>query len=75
LDREIGSRDETRDTTRTDDTRIGAVRALISPALLLEELPIPDAALSLVEEARQQISNVLHGRDDRLLVIVGPCSI
>jgi len=75
LDREIGSRDETRDTTRTDDTRIGAVRALISPALLLEELPIPDAALSLVEEARQQISDVLHGRDDRLLVIVGPCSI
>ncbi|MDR7334081.1 3-deoxy-7-phosphoheptulonate synthase [Roseateles asaccharophilus] len=74
-DREAGSRDETRDTTRTDDTRIGAVRALISPALLLEELPIPDATLSLVEEARQQISDVLHGRDDRLLVIVGPCSI
>ena len=36
-DREAGSRDATRDTTRTDDTRIGAVRALISPALLLEE--------------------------------------
>ena len=74
-DREAGSRDETRDTTRTDDTRIGAVRALISPALLLEELPIPDATLELVEQARQQISDVLHGRDDRLLVIVGPCSI
>ncbi|NCT85180.1 MAG: 3-deoxy-7-phosphoheptulonate synthase [Comamonadaceae bacterium] len=74
-DREAGSRDETRDTTRTDDTRIGAVRALISPALLLEELPVPDAALELVEQARQQIGDVLHGRDDRLLVIVGPCSI
>src|SRR6218665_1007607 len=74
-DREIGSRDETRDTTRTDDTRIGAVRPLISPALLLDELPLPDASLELVERARQEISAILHGRDDRLLVVVGPCSI
>ncbi len=74
-DREIGSRDSTRDTTRTDDTRIGAVRPLISPALLLDELPITDEALNLVERARQEIGDVLHGRDDRLLVVVGPCSI
>ncbi|MGM9513071.1 3-deoxy-7-phosphoheptulonate synthase [Roseateles sp. DB2] len=74
-DREIGSRDSTRDTTRTDDTRIGAVRPLISPALLLDQLPITDEALNLVERARQEISDVLHGRDDRLLVVVGPCSI
>jgi len=74
-DREVGSRDATRDTTRTDDTRIGAVRPLISPALLLDELPLPDASLSLVERARVEISDVLHGRDDRLLVVVGPCSI
>ena len=74
-DREIGSRDATEDTTRTDDTRIGAVRPLISPALLLDELPIPLAALELVERARDEISAVLHGRDDRLLVVVGPCSI
>ena len=74
-DREIGSRDATQDTTRTDDTRIGAVRPLISPALLLDELPIPIAALDLVERARHDISAILHGRDDRLLVVVGPCSI
>jgi 3-deoxy-7-phosphoheptulonate synthase len=74
-DREIGSRDATRDTTRTDDTRIGAVRPLISPALLLDELPVADAALELVERARQEIGAILHGRDDRLLVVVGPCSI
>ena len=74
-DREIGSRDATQDTTRTDDTRIGAVRPLISPALLLDELPIPLAALELVERARSDISRVLHGQDDRLLVVVGPCSI
>jgi len=63
------------DATRTDDTRIGAVRALISPALLLEELPASDHALDVVARARQEIGAVLHGRDDRLLVVVGPCSI
>ncbi|MFY8116711.1 MAG: 3-deoxy-7-phosphoheptulonate synthase, partial [Roseateles sp.] len=74
-DREVGSRDATRDTTRTDDTRIGAVRPLISPALLLDELPVSEAALELVERSRREIGDVLHGRDDRLLVVVGPCSI
>ena len=74
-DREAGSRTSTRDTTRTDDTRIEAVRPLISPALLLDEQPIPDDALSLVERTRNEISAVLHGQDDRLVVVVGPCSI
>ncbi|HEY4082168.1 MAG TPA: 3-deoxy-7-phosphoheptulonate synthase [Burkholderiaceae bacterium] len=74
-DREVGSRDATQDTTRTDDTRIGAVRPLISPALLLDEQPLPIESLAIVERARQEISDVLHGHDDRLLVVVGPCSI
>ncbi|MFY7867058.1 3-deoxy-7-phosphoheptulonate synthase [Roseateles sp.] len=74
-DREVGSRDATQDSTRTDDTRIGAVRPLISPALLFDELPAPDASLALVEQARRDIGRVLHGQDDRLLVVVGPCSI
>ena len=65
----------THDTTRIDDTRIGAVRPLITPALLEEKLPVPDAAQALVERSRTAISDVLHGRDDRLVVIVGPCSI
>ena len=67
--------DATRDSTRTDDTRIGAVRPLISPALLFDELPLPEASQELVERARREIGDVLHGRDDRLLVVVGPCSI
>ena len=65
----------TEDTTRVDDVRIGAVRPLISPALLLDELPMPDAAQALVCQARAGIASVLHGRDDRLVVVVGPCSI
>ena len=63
------------DSTRIDDTRISAVRPLITPALLEERLPVPDAAQTLVETSRAAISGVLHGADDRLIVVVGPCSI
>jgi 3-deoxy-7-phosphoheptulonate synthase len=65
----------THDTTRIDDTRISAVRPLITPALLQEWLPVPEASLTLVERSRAAISRVLHGADDRLIVVVGPCSI
>ena len=65
----------THDTTRIDDLRISAVRPLITPALLQEWLPAPDAAQALVEHSRRAISNVLQGQDDRLVVVVGPCSI
>jgi 3-deoxy-7-phosphoheptulonate synthase len=74
-DREVGARDSTLDTTRIDDTRIGAVRPLITPALLQERVPVGDNTLALVESSRTAIADVLHGRDDRLIVVVGPCSI
>ncbi|MBK9362916.1 MAG: 3-deoxy-7-phosphoheptulonate synthase [Rubrivivax sp.] len=65
----------TLDTTRIDDVRIAAVRALLSPALLLEDLPVTPAVEALVEGSRQAIGDVLHGRSDRLIAVVGPCSI
>jgi 3-deoxy-7-phosphoheptulonate synthase len=65
----------TQDTTRIDDTRIRAVRPLITPALLQEWLPVPPASLALVEGSRAAISRILQGQDDRLVVVVGPCSI
>jgi 3-deoxy-7-phosphoheptulonate synthase len=65
----------THDTTRVDDLRIGAVRPLITPALLQEWLPTPPAAQALVEGSRAALSRVLHGQDHRLIVVVGPCSI
>ncbi len=65
----------TEDTTRVDDVRIGAVRPLISPALLQGELPMPEAAQALVQSAREAVASVLCGADDRLIVVVGPCSI
>ena len=74
-DREVGERNSTRDTTRIDDTRIDAVRPLITPALLMESLPVSEATLALVESSREAIARVLHGQDSRLIVIVGPCSI
>lgn len=74
-DREVGARDETLDTTRIDDTRIGAVRPLVSPAIVLEELPVTQAVEAVIESTRDAIADVLHGRDDRLVVVVGPCSI
>ena len=77
-DHEVGAASAelaTHDSTRVDDVRIGAVRPLISPALLQDEMPMPEAAQSLVENSRRALSEVLAGRDDRLIAIVGPCSI
>jgi 3-deoxy-7-phosphoheptulonate synthase len=59
----------------TNDTRIRAVRPLTTPALLQEKLPASGTALETVLQSRQAISKVLHGSDDRLVVVVGPCSI
>jgi 3-deoxy-7-phosphoheptulonate synthase len=67
--------DATLDTTRIDDTRIAAVRALVSPAVLLDELPVTAEVEALVERTRAEIAHVLEGRDDRLIAVVGPCSI
>ena len=62
-------------TPSTDDLRIKAINPLISPAVLNYYLPITQTAAQLVSEAREQASHILHGKDDRLLVVIGPCSI
>jgi 3-deoxy-7-phosphoheptulonate synthase len=59
----------------TDDLRITQVRPLIPPAILLEEIPISERASNVVTNARNAIAGVLEGRDARLVVIAGPCSI
>ncbi len=63
------------DAPRTDDLRISAVRPLVVPALLSEKVQVPDASLALVGRTRAAVADILHGRDDRLLIVVGPCSI
>jgi 3-deoxy-7-phosphoheptulonate synthase len=72
---ELPSLPRTRDATRIDDVRIDAVRPLISPALLYEDLPASPAVRDLIARTRVDIAEVLNGHDDRLLVVVGPCSI
>jgi 3-deoxy-7-phosphoheptulonate synthase len=60
---------------RTDDLRIQSLRPLLPPAILMEEIPLDEPGTAFVAEARSTVAGVLHGQDDRLLVVVGPCSI
>ena len=62
-------------TPTTDDLRITAIDPLISPAVLAYYLPITEKAANTVTRARQEAEAILKGEDDRLLVVVGPCSI
>lgn len=59
----------------TDDLRISRTRPLLAPAILAEDIPRTQEASDLVQETRSVIEQILSGRDERLLVIVGPCSI
>ncbi len=59
----------------TDDLRISDLHPLISPAILMEELPLSARASEVVAGARRAAEAILAGEDDRLLTIVGPCSI
>jgi len=59
----------------TDDTRITGMEEVLAPETLIAELPISDEASRLVYTARREISAIIHGHDDRLLVVIGPCSI
>ncbi|RCS56756.1 3-deoxy-7-phosphoheptulonate synthase AroG [Parvibium lacunae] len=59
----------------TDDVRIKEIKELAPPAHVLRELPCSETAAATTYHARQAIHRILHGSDDRLLVIIGPCSI
>jgi len=59
----------------TDDLRISRVRPLLAPAILFEEIPVTVRGSECVTAARRSIEAILGGRDTRMLVVVGPCSI
>ena len=59
----------------TDDLRIAHLRPLLPPAILMEELPVTETASETVAAARRGIGAIMDGEDDRLVAIVGPCSI
>ena len=60
---------------QTDDVRIAATKELVSPAQIHEQLPLSEIAAATTANSRQAIENIISGQDDRLVVIVGPCSI
>ncbi|WP_162047930.1 3-deoxy-7-phosphoheptulonate synthase AroG [Vibrio taketomensis] len=60
---------------QTDDVRIAKVKELLPPIAVLEKFPATETASSTTFRTRKAISNMLHDQDDRVLVIVGPCSI
>jgi 3-deoxy-7-phosphoheptulonate synthase len=60
---------------RVSDTRVVAYEPLLSPAALLDELPLSDAMAARVERSRIEVRAVLDGADDRLLMVAGPCSV
>ena len=59
----------------TDDVRIDKLRPLLPPAILMEELPLDEDQARQVATARTEIGDILLGKDDRLVVVVGPCSV
>ncbi|MCL4182040.1 MAG: 3-deoxy-7-phosphoheptulonate synthase AroG [Burkholderiaceae bacterium] len=62
-------------TYTTDDLRIREIKELAPPSHLLREFPTSERAAATTYQARQAIHRLLHAMDDRLLVVVGPCSI
>ena len=61
--------------TQTDDLRIRGMTELATPEEVVRERPCSDRAAGTVSEARRALQDILHGRDDRLAVVIGPCSI
>lgn len=59
----------------TDDLRVSQIKELISPAELLREFPCTEPASMTTSAVRSAIHRILHGADNRLLIIIGPCSI
>ncbi len=60
---------------KTDDLRIENLRPLLPPGILMEELPLGERASELVSLSRAEIGRILSGHDDRLVAVVGPCSL
>jgi len=60
---------------QTDDLRIAETKELIAPVQIHEQFPITETAAATTHKARREIQAVMAGEDDRLVVVVGPCSI
>ena len=61
--------------SQTDDLRIREIKELAPPSQVIRDFPISASAAEVVSTTRQAIHRIIHEMDDRLLVIIGPCSI
>ena len=60
---------------KTRDLRIERIQPLLPPAILIEEQPLSEKGSLMVTRAREEVAEIIGGRSDRLLVVVGPCSV
>ncbi len=60
---------------QTDDLRIAATKELVSPSQIHEQFPLTEKAAHTTAQARDEVQAIMSGQDDRLVVVVGPCSI
>ena len=60
---------------KTDDLRILELQEVLAPEVIHEQFPSTENAQKTISEARKEIHNILTGEDDRLIVVIGPCSI
>lgn len=63
------------DHYRSSDVRVRRIRVVLPPAILREEIPLSDEDVERVLKGREEVKKALHGASDRLVVVVGPCSI
>lgn len=62
-------------STQLDDLRIDSLKQLIAPTILMEQIPVSPKARETVATVRNEIESILSGSDNRVLAVVGPCSI
>src|SRR5438105_3594885 len=67
--------DRIRRPMKTRDLHVESNRPLVPPSILLEELPLTEPGSQVIARARDEIIRILHGDDDRLIAVVGPCSV
>jgi 3-deoxy-7-phosphoheptulonate synthase len=71
----VAGRADEQASQQTSDLHVASIRPLIPPAILAELQPLTPPGAAMVSRARRDIVRILNGEDDRLLVVVGPCSI
>ena len=65
----------TRDVSAIDDVRIDSIDRLIAPDTVIARFPVSETVTTLIKTTRTKIANIMRGNDERLLVVIGPCSI